>query len=106
MQNFDILVRAFYVIILIVQQNYFPDLYPAKILDFSAKSFFAELLYARSCYGACESCETSNRVFASTRQRARNFESFRFPEVPQFRCRFGRRRRLFYRVSQNKLLWT
>jgi len=33
-KNFDILVWAFYIIILIVQQNYFSDLYPAKILDF------------------------------------------------------------------------
>jgi len=24
-----------------VQQNYFPDLYPAKILDLSAKPFFS-----------------------------------------------------------------
>jgi len=35
------LVRAFYIIILIDQQNYFSDLYPAKILDLSAKPFFS-----------------------------------------------------------------
>jgi len=40
-KNVDILAtaRASYIIILIVQQNYFCDLYPAKILDLS-KSFF------------------------------------------------------------------
>jgi len=40
-KNFDILVTSLSVlhIILIVQQNYFSDLYPAKILDLSAKSF-------------------------------------------------------------------
>jgi len=32
--------NLFYIIILIVQQNYFSDLYPAKILDLSAKAFF------------------------------------------------------------------
>jgi len=37
-KNFDILVWAFYIIILIVQ-NYFCDLYPAKILDLSGKPF-------------------------------------------------------------------
>jgi len=37
---FQQLVRTFYIIILIVQQNYFSDLYPAKILDLSAKPFF------------------------------------------------------------------
>jgi len=37
-KNFDILAISFY-IILIVQQNYFSDLYPAKILDLSAKLF-------------------------------------------------------------------
>jgi len=31
------LVWAFYIIILIVQQNYFSDLYPAEALDLSAK---------------------------------------------------------------------
>jgi len=30
----------FYIIILIIQQNYFSDLYPAKILNLSAKPFF------------------------------------------------------------------
>jgi len=41
-KNFDILATSLSVllIILIVQQNYFFDLYPAKILDLSAKSFF------------------------------------------------------------------
>jgi len=39
-KNFDNLAtRAFYIIILIVQ-NYFSDLYPAKILDLSTKPFF------------------------------------------------------------------
>jgi len=47
--NFDILatnlkilqlVTKRFLIILIVQQNYFSDLYPAKIWDLSAKSFF------------------------------------------------------------------
>jgi len=32
---------SFYVIILIIQQNYFSDLYPAKIVDLSAKPFFS-----------------------------------------------------------------
>jgi len=38
-KNFNILatVWMFYIIILIVQQNYFSDLYSSKILDFSAK---------------------------------------------------------------------
>jgi len=51
-KNFDILVSlifqlvwAFYIIILIVQQNYFSDLYPAKILDLSAKPFFPCTLF-------------------------------------------------------------
>jgi len=30
----------FYIIILIIRQNYFSDLYPAKILDLLAKPFF------------------------------------------------------------------
>jgi len=38
-KSFDILVRAFYIIILMVQQNYFSELYPAKILDLSTKLF-------------------------------------------------------------------
>jgi len=29
---------------LIVQQNYFSDLYPAKILDLSAKPFFPRIV--------------------------------------------------------------
>jgi len=37
---FQQLVWAFYIIILIIQQNYFSDLYPAKILDLPAKPFF------------------------------------------------------------------
>jgi len=36
---FCIIQQVFYIIILIIQ-NYFSDLYPSKILDFSAKSFF------------------------------------------------------------------
>jgi len=42
-KNFDNLTIswAFYIIILIAQQNCFVNLYPAKILDFSAKSFFS-----------------------------------------------------------------
>jgi len=44
-QNFDILVRSFYIIILIVQQNYFSDLYPAKILhQMQNKIFFPKRL--------------------------------------------------------------
>jgi len=43
-KNFDIPATSLSVlqeiIILMVQQNYFSDLYPAKILDLSAKSFF------------------------------------------------------------------
>jgi len=41
-KNFDILAISLsvYVIILIVQQNYFLDLCSAKILALSAKSFF------------------------------------------------------------------
>jgi len=38
-KNFDIILQ-FYIIILIVQQNYFSDPYPTKILDLSAKPFF------------------------------------------------------------------
>jgi len=40
--NFDILITRFKcsIIILIVQQNYFSNLYPAKVLDLSAKLFF------------------------------------------------------------------
>jgi len=34
------LVWTFYIIILIIQQNYFSDLYLAEILDLSAKPFF------------------------------------------------------------------
>jgi len=41
-KNFDILtIWAFYLIILIVQQNYFSDLYLTKILDLSAKFVFS-----------------------------------------------------------------
>jgi len=41
-KNFYILATStFYIIILIIQQNYFSDLYPAKILDLSGKSFFS-----------------------------------------------------------------
>jgi len=36
-------VWAFYIIISTVRQNYFSDLYPAKILDLSAKPFFSVL---------------------------------------------------------------
>jgi len=42
-KNFDILVTLsvlLYIIILMVQQNCFSDLYPAKVLDLSAKPFF------------------------------------------------------------------
>jgi len=39
-KNFDNL-GAFYIIILIVQQNFFSDLYPAKSSDLSVKSFFS-----------------------------------------------------------------
>jgi len=35
-----LLVWAFHIIMLIGQQNYFSDLYPAKILDLSANPFF------------------------------------------------------------------
>jgi len=46
-KNFNILVTSliFYIIILIVQQNYFSDPYPAKILDFSAKPSFREYFH-------------------------------------------------------------
>jgi len=47
-KNFDVLaiILAFYIIILtLIQQNYFSDLYRAKILNFSAKPFFP--FYAR-----------------------------------------------------------
>jgi len=47
-EKFDILTILTFIIILIVQQNYFPDLYPAKILDLSAKLFF--LLYIVDCW--------------------------------------------------------
>jgi len=41
-KSFDSLATSLSVIIiLIVQQNYFSDLYPGKILDLSAKSFFS-----------------------------------------------------------------
>jgi len=39
-KNFDILTTNFYINILIDQQNYFSDLYPARILNLSAKPFF------------------------------------------------------------------
>jgi len=39
-KNFDILVWAFYTIILIIQQDHFSDLYPVKILDLSVQSSF------------------------------------------------------------------
>jgi len=39
-KNFDIVATSFYIIIFIVQQNYVSDLYPAEILDLSAKPFF------------------------------------------------------------------
>jgi len=40
-KNFDILATSLNIPHnLIVQQNYFSDLYPAKILDLSAKPFF------------------------------------------------------------------
>jgi len=39
------LVRAFYMIILIVQQNHFSNLYSAKILDLLAKPFFPYYTY-------------------------------------------------------------
>jgi len=40
-KNFDILaIWAFHIIIFIVQQNYFSDLYPAKILDLLTKPIF------------------------------------------------------------------
>jgi len=35
---------VFYIISLTVQQNYFSDPYPAKILDLSAKAFFPYFL--------------------------------------------------------------
>jgi len=38
-KNFNI--QLVFMIILIIQQNYFSDLYPAKILDLSAKSFLS-----------------------------------------------------------------
>jgi len=51
-KKFDILATgwAFYVIILIIQQNYFSDLYPVKILNLSAKSFFP-YIYVFFYYG-------------------------------------------------------
>jgi len=51
-KNFDILATSlsFNIIILIVQQNYFFYLYPAKTLDLSAKSFFRCMLDHRSNY--------------------------------------------------------
>jgi len=42
---FQQLVWAFYIIILMVQQNYFSNQYPAKILDLSAKLFFPGTIY-------------------------------------------------------------
>jgi len=39
-KNFDILATLSVLIILIVQQNYFSDLYLAKNLDLSTKPFF------------------------------------------------------------------
>jgi len=42
-KNFDILatgLSVLHIIILIIQQNYFSDLYPVKILDLSTKLFF------------------------------------------------------------------
>jgi len=41
-KNVDILATGwvFYIIILMLQQNYISDLYPVKILNFLAKLFF------------------------------------------------------------------
>jgi len=39
-KKFDILATSFYIIILIVQQNYFSGMYPVKILNLLTKSFF------------------------------------------------------------------
>jgi len=46
-ENFDILTTSlsFYIFILIVQQNYFSDLYPAKVLGLSAKSVFSVYIW-------------------------------------------------------------
>jgi len=47
-KNFDILATSLSVLhILIVQQNYFSNMYPTKILDLSANRFFRAL--ARMC---------------------------------------------------------
>jgi len=45
--NFDILATSLSVIILIVQQNYFSNLYPVTSWDVSAKPFFSCTFRAR-----------------------------------------------------------
>jgi len=50
-KNFGILILiwAFYIIILIIQQNHFSNLYPAKILDLSAELFFPYEIIRTEC---------------------------------------------------------
>jgi len=58
-KNFDVLATSLSVlIILIVQQNYFSDLYPTKILDLSAKPFFPSTYYSK----ALLSCYSNSRI--------------------------------------------
>jgi len=62
-KNFDILATSLSVlIILIVQQNYFSDLYPTKILDLSAKPFFPCTYYSK----ALLSCYSNSRINQDT----------------------------------------
>jgi len=52
-KNFEVPATSLSIlIILIVQQNYFSDLYPAKILDLSAKPFFPcnNIFLNNACY--------------------------------------------------------
>jgi len=52
-KNFEVLATSLSIlIILIVQQNYFSGLYPATILDFSAKLFFPcnNIFLNNACY--------------------------------------------------------
>jgi len=57
-KNVDILatVWVFYIIILIVEQNYFSDLCSSKILDFSAKPFFLKFTKLDSKSSSANSC--------------------------------------------------
>jgi len=66
-KNFDILVDTqllFAYIIILKVQNYFSDLYSAKILDFSVKSFFpynppCKFECKRRCSHACTRVRTA-----------------------------------------------